>query len=422
MGYMKDATGRRLDSFAVTPLRTPTIVLFGDSRTGDCDYQPNALLRYSTNTSWFDWGQAFRQGGPVLDVIANAGVGGNTTTQMLARIEADVFALSPSHMTLWGGTNDGWPDTAAVEASFGRMAQMMDMARARGIYVFVISETTANSKGSGYPRQVAYYNDLLRAYAATNSGVEFWDFNQHVTDPTSANGYHKSIMLRDGLHLSPYGASYLGREVVASRLARFGTDLAQLPASQIDTINVGSPSRQIANNPLMLGTSGTVPGSAGWSGQAPQSWAVSAGSSNVSAAQSVPARTDGIGNALRAEITAVAAGSHYLTQTVDPTRLVAGAKYVLEAACKLEANTGLSHLSLTARITAPAGNHVFGWGLATIAPQASDSIVAGDLVLRSRAFVAPVGATGLSVVRQMTFGGAGSAPEELSRLALRRIA
>lgn len=68
----------------------------------------------------------------MFDVLRNAGIGGNTTTQMQARMAADVLAYSP-HMTLWGGTNNGWTTTAHVDATFARMAAMMDTARAAGI-------------------------------------------------------------------------------------------------------------------------------------------------------------------------------------------------------------------------------------------------------------------------------------------------
>lgn len=106
--------------------------------------------------------------------------------------------------------------------------------------MFLISETTANTKGGTYPRHVQYYNELLRGYAATHAGVEFWDFNAVVTDPTNVNGYNNGTMLRDGLHLGPFGASTLGKDVVAKQLARFGTPLCQLPASLIDTQDIAA--------------------------------------------------------------------------------------------------------------------------------------------------------------------------------------
>lgn len=415
MAYMKDSTGRRLDSFAVSPLRKPTVILFGDSRTADCDYIAEPLS-YSTPVSWWDYGQAFRVGGPVFDVIRNAGIGGNTTTQMLARIDADVIAYNPSHMTLWGGTNDTWAAAADVEASYGRMAQMMDKARAAGIYVFLISETTANSKGSTFPKHVAYYNEMLRVYAATNAGVEFWDFNSLVTDPAHASGYNKGVMLRDGLHLSPYGATLIGREIVAKRLASRTTELAQLPVSQIDTVNLSTVSRNVANNPLMLGSTGTL--GANQTGVMPTSWAAS----GVTAVMSTPARADGIGNDLKSVITAGAAGSHYHTLTVDPARLVGGATYVLEASMTIEEATAVSAISLAAQMYVSATEHKHGFGFRVQGLVATDAIVPGTLTIRSRPFVAPAGATGASVIRQVSFGGAGSCTDRLGRFAWRRIA
>lgn len=403
------------------PLRKPTIILFGDSRTADCSYLSIpagnvASAYYSTPTSWFDYGQAFRAGGPVFDVIRNAGIGGNTTTQMLARMDADVIAYAPSHMTLWGGTNDPWTSFTEVENSAARMAQMMDKARLAGIYTFLVSETTANSKGTIFPKYVAYFNDLLRAYASNNAAVEYWDFNALVSDPADANGYHKSAMLRDGLHLSPYGATLIGREVVAKKLGRIGTELAQLPVAQIDTLNLSSVSRNVANNPLMQGTTGTL--GADQTGTLPVSWSAS----GVPATMSLPARLDGIGSDIKSVITASGAGSHYLTLNVDAARLVAGATYVLEAGMALEAASAVSAVSLTAQMYVSGVEHRRGWGYRVQSTVASDKLATGDLIVRSRPFVAPAGVTSANVVRQVSFGGAGNATDRLGRFAWRRIA
>lgn len=422
MGILDTPGYSRAEAVAkFAPARKPTIILFGDSRTADCSYSNlptdgTATQFYSTPVSWFDYGQAYRAGGPVFDVLSNAGVGGNTTTQMLARMDADVIALKPSHITLWGGTNDPWTSYAEVDNTMGRMAQMMDKARAAGIYVFLISETTANSKGATFPKYVAYYNELLRAYAAANAGVEFWDFNAIITNPLDTNGYHKSALLRDGLHLSPLGATTLGRDLVAKKLARIGTELAQLPVAQIDTMNLSTGSRNVANNPIMQGTTGTV--SAGQTGTVPTSWAIS----GIASTQSNPARTDGVGNDLKTDLTAAAAGSHYSTLNVDPTRLVAGAKYVLEAAMTIEAATGVSAVALTANMFVSGVQHQRGFGYRVQSLVASDALATGDIVIRSRPFTCPTGVTSANVVQQISMAGAGTATIRLGRLAWRRIA
>jgi lysophospholipase L1-like esterase len=428
MGYMRDASGRRLDTFEVQPLRKPTIVLFGDSRTDDCDVangdptdtaNNTTLNLYSTNMSWFDWGQCALAGGPVFDVIRNAGVGGNTTTQMLARFQTDVVARQPSHMTLWGGTNDGWTTTADVDATYARMVNMLGQARAAGIYVFLISETTSSTKGTSFPPFVQYYNELLRGYAASNLGVEFWDFNSLFVNPAATTGYPLASMTRDGVHLSAYGASTLGQQVVAKKLARFSTSLTSLPNSLIDTMGNNTAVRNVLSNPLMQGAGGTL--GSGDTGTLPDGWSSSGA---PTAACSVPARGDGYGNNLRAAITATASGGKFFNLAVTPARLTPGKQYVLEAGIGITAPTNLVTLSVIAQFIVGGTVYSRGFGLNEQSPAAGDGVAAlASGVIRSRIFTAPTGVTytSASLVLTARFSGAGSATVDLGRVALKAV-
>lgn len=385
-----DTTGRRVDSFPVAPVRRPTLILFGDSRTADCEYT-SGLLSYSTNMSWIDWGQASRPGGPAFDIIRNAGIGGNTTQQMLDRVYTDVIAYGPSHVTLWGGTNDGWTTTAHVDASFARMVQILEKLAAAGIYVFLISETTGTPplRSTPFPALVGYYNDRLRTYAVDHPGIEYWDFNALIVDPTNANGYGRASMLRDGLHLNPLGASKIGRDLVGPKLAKRAGDLAALAVSQYDSRSISSVSRNIANNPLMQGTTGTV--GAGHTGQVPSGWA---SSGNV-AELSVVSRPDGVGNNARIVLAATSSSSFFLSQQIDPARLVPGKRMVIEAALDIDAATEVSAISLTFSMFETGGvEHRRGFGYPVQAAVAGDSIALGDRVIRSRVFVVPTPASG----------------------------
>ena len=398
----------------------PTIILFGDSRTADCNYA-DATNEYNTNMSWFDWGQFNNVNGPVFDVIRNAGIGGNTTTQMLARMQADVLAYKPSHVTLWAGTNDDWSTgKAGVDATYARMVTMLNMAFKAGIYVFLISETTCSTKGATFQPLVQYYNERLRGYAAKNPGVEFWDFNAIVMNPTSATGNPKAVMVRDGLHLSANGAATLGREVVAKKLARFGTALAQLPNSVIDTQGYSSNVRNVLSNPLMQGTTGTK-GNGAHTGTVPDGWA-SSGTPTV--VFSTPARADGFGNNLQAAITASTAESLFLTFAGQPARVVAGQKYVIEAAVEVDAGaTNLFSLAIMAQVFNGGTTYQYGSGLATQSAAAGDSIGAHTAIVRSRVFAAPGGFTytGMSLAVTARFAGAGTATIRLGRVAFKLV-
>lgn len=398
--------------------RPPTVVLFGDSRTADCnlDVSPN---QYSTNMSWWDWGAAQVTGGPPLDVIYNAGVAGNTTTQMAARIDTDVLAKRPGYATIWAGTNDPWTSVAEVDASYARMAAMVDKMRLSGIYVFVISETVANSsKGAAFPAYVNRYNDSLRSYCALNAGCEFWDFNAQVVDPTNANGYAKASMLRDGLHLGPFGATTIGKNVVAAKLARFSTGFTSLVNSPIDTLSVRAESRNLFSNPLMSGAvaaSGT-----GQTGTWPTNWSTS----GPNAVSSTPARADGFGNDLQCAITAAGFGSFFANLSSSNSGLIVpGATYVLEAALSIASAVNVSQVSLTTDLSiSGVGTFRYGWGYAVQTAVSGDSLVDFVGTIRSRKFTAPAGTyTGLSGLVRVLFAGAGSATVRIGRVSLKAV-
>lgn len=400
------------------PARKPSIILFGDSRTGDCTFD-DATNGLTTNLDWFTWGQANNVNGPVFDMIRNAGIGGNTTTQMLARIQADVLDYKPSHMTLWGGINDIWTSFADVDATYGRMVQMMEKARAAGVYVFLISETTASTslKGTTYPLWVQYYNDKLRAYASNAAGVEFWDFNAHIIDPTSAVGQPRSGILRDGIHLNVKSASTIGKLAVAPRLARFGTALTQLPVSIIDSQYYNTALNNALTNPLMTGTGGSK--AAGHTGSLPDGWN---SNGTPTAVCSVPARADGYGNDMKLEITASAASSFNVINTISTTRFTPGATYVIEASLSVSNPVNLYSVELLGQFFNGATTYTYGHGKTVQGFTAGDNMVASSsLTLRSKKFVAPAAFTSTSMALTIRFAGAGSGTVTLGRVAWRKV-
>ncbi len=87
----------------------PSIVMLGDSHT---DFVNWKILTRCSN-------------------IANLGVGGNTTAQMLARLPA-ALALSPRLVIVMGGTNDALQHIDPG-VTIANLRHMEDMASARGI-------------------------------------------------------------------------------------------------------------------------------------------------------------------------------------------------------------------------------------------------------------------------------------------------
>jgi lysophospholipase L1-like esterase len=391
--YDSDVQGLRNLNGTYVPQRTGPV---RGSRTADCNNASSPNF-YTTNLSWWDWGQARTSGGPVFDVAANSGIGGNTTTQMLARFATDVAAYSPMAMTCWGGTNDGWANTTDVDASVANIAAILALAKAQGIYVFLCTETPSSSKGNTFNALLPYYNDRLRYLAAISPGVELWDFYGQIVDPTSTTGAPKTGVLRDGLHLNALGSSTIAA-YVGTKLARWPYRLVSLPASPLDSMAVNGNTKNAVSNPLMTSTGGTL--GTGDSGTVPANWT---SSGTPTAVFSTPARSDGYGNNLQAVITAADTSSKFISQTITASRVVAGGTYVLESGLDITTPQNLYVVRLTAQITVSGTSYIWGWGPQVQASSANDghTALAGGII-RSRPFTVPVGTvTGVTLNLQV---------------------
>ena len=152
---------------------------------------------------------------PSDGVILNRGIGGDITTHMLRRFEADVIQLRPRNVVILAGTNDvarmlgKSSDEQIVDTVTTAMGSMMDSARAAGIQVFVCSilPTNGDTKNhEGKALLIPRINVKLKAACAVK-GCHYVDYAAHLAD---ADGALRKDLARDGLH--PH---YAGYEIMA---------------------------------------------------------------------------------------------------------------------------------------------------------------------------------------------------------------
>ncbi len=152
---------------------------------------------------------------PSDGVILNRGIGGDITTHMLRRFEADVIQLRPRNVVILAGTNDvarmlgKSSDEQIVDTVTTAMGSMMDSARAAGIQVFVCSilPTNGDTKNhEGKALLIPRINEKLKAACAVK-GCHYVDYAAHLAD---ADGALRKDLARDGLH--PH---YAGYEIMA---------------------------------------------------------------------------------------------------------------------------------------------------------------------------------------------------------------
>jgi lysophospholipase L1-like esterase len=144
-----------------------------------------------------------------LILLKNAGIPGNTTSQMLARLERDVLAYSPDVLFLMGGTNDIGLDMSIPNA-IGNIRQIVETAKTDGITVVLMTVPPVNDDYNYRMANRAEYNADL-ASLASQEGILLVDVFSALATPDGSLASAYSAF--DGLHLSQQGEQAVAQAV-----------------------------------------------------------------------------------------------------------------------------------------------------------------------------------------------------------------
>jgi hypothetical protein len=174
--------------------------------------------------------------------VVNKGKGGDDTKQVLARFDAEVLALKPSAVLIWGHINNyhrapGGDLEAAKKQAWADTQEMIRRARAQGVEVILATEVTLSEAVGFTNRVVAFINGLRgkTSYAArinepvraVNSlirnygreqGLRMLDIETLFDD---GEGFRKvEYSADDGSHISAEGYAALTRYAQSQLSAR----------------------------------------------------------------------------------------------------------------------------------------------------------------------------------------------------------
>ena len=113
---------------------------------------------------------------PLAD-FHNAGVAGNTTAQMLARLSPDVLAYHPTDVTILGGVNDLYQDytyhDVPLQDSLANLGSTIGQIEAAGATAWLL---TIPPWWAGHAAPVEAYNAALRDLAAAHGArlIDIW--------------------------------------------------------------------------------------------------------------------------------------------------------------------------------------------------------------------------------------------------------
>lgn len=184
----------------------------------------------SAQPSWPTFARLFSKG--QINVIHNAGVTGNTTTQMLARWTADVVGYLPQAVVFGSARNDisNSVPLATYQANVATF-----VALCRGINAVPILRTiTPTTSTDGQTTMT--WNTWLVAYARRNK-IVLLDFHSVLVDP-STGSYLSALDSGDHIHPNAAGYAALGKYVVGRLASVLPPATLPLCMSSTDTNNL----------------------------------------------------------------------------------------------------------------------------------------------------------------------------------------
>lgn len=217
------------------PGRPLTIIPFGTSLTAATNTDAG-FGGYSQLGPGFATASIMQSGYP-WRIIRNAGVAGNTTAQMLARLNSDVLAYSPDVALVEPGGNDYAAGMSALPTMFNNFEQIIVRLIKAGVFPIIVvptprgDGTQAVLDTSRVGRWFCY--ELAKFY-----GLPLLDMFRAVVDP--ATGTYKAGLSSDG-NLHPNAAAI---QVLA---ADFGPKLAS-PSTLVCPTYFGASSETTTGN------------------------------------------------------------------------------------------------------------------------------------------------------------------------------
>lgn len=391
-------------------------VLFGDSMTAQNEASSASLISYA-DKGYFNWANAYL--GQRLRLLDVAGVSGDTTALMLARIDADVIASSPGWCFVLGGFNDV-NNGVAVATTISNLQSIYRKLIAAGIKIAAISILPSSTFTTATKKEaVAYINLWMREYCLRNQGMVYVDAYTPLLDPTSANGAHVTAYLTDTIHPSTSGAQRIGLAIY-NALNQILPPSA-MPFSIAEPASATHPYGNLVINPVMQGSGGT--NQSGSSGTLAASWYSIIASGTATAVCSKVARSDYPGLTWQqVDITSTSGASTYdlyaYSQSLASSGLAVGTQVYGEFEVELSF-TGVTVSEFKGYIFNSTGTGiVYSYGLGNN----NGGIIGGSFRIRTPDFTIPLDATSLPrAYVEIVFSGSGSLILKVGRTEMRRV-
>jgi len=273
------------------------------------------------------------------------GISGCTSADVL-QFAPQALAVDVEAVFILIGVNDQPTSAALANALVANVKAIIDLARAKARRVYVLDIFPWPAGTQAQQQYLARASNAIRAYCQTKSNTRFVSAYDEMFAPNSssissyANARTGVYNPADSLHLMPFGGYLVGARVVAAVQQDYQLESPRRCALDTwdSTMQVGA----LNLNPGLRGTAGSVQGSAGITGTAPDSYNLTRSGSTQTCTTSFDAAADNGPDWWSMSVAGATAGDyHMLKQTVTlPSGVTAGTDYVqLVIECMIGAMT-----------------------------------------------------------------------------------
>lgn len=316
-----------------------TLIALGDSITNGGGGAGDSFGMLSPWHGHIAYGNAMA--GSPFNLLYNAGIGGQTSSQIEARVESDVILRNPTHCIFMMGANDGVVDSAKHLLKANILSTYNKLNNA-GIYSFICTLTGVNGN-SGKNQLALEINEWIYNTFKDKPNCEIIDIFSVWIDPLSITGNPNMINMRDEIHPNNVGGWYAGKKV-SEHFKKFKRSDSSLPVSVYDNNTTNITSKQYVKNPLQTGNTGnTGVNATGQTSTSNYTYCVS-GATMVCSKE---ARVDGYGDWQVLEITGGTNSYSFARFQASTSAITAGSEVVVEIELFIEELIDVRNIRLT---------------------------------------------------------------------------
>ena len=404
-----------------------TCVIFGDSITALNLSVASTQVQF-LDYGWFNWLQLLSEN--TFSLLNNAGVSGNTTQMMNARIETDVISYKPKYTFVLGGINNIGTNNDSVSTIIADLQLIYTKLKNEKIHVFCLTilplytgHANVNATNTGKIQDV---NKWIREWCQLNDGFTLIDTYAAVIDPGSATGVALSGYLRtDNIHPSAKGARAMGAAAYAVT-NKFIQKTAHHVMAYTDSYAYNSASKQQAPNPTMTGSGGSTVNGAGGTLTATTvaaSWTAgfSAGTAGdactlTTAQRTVAADGDTIGSNQVCTISSAGATTNVKVRNTGlAAQFSPSDRVYAEAYFSVKNMVNVKGVHLYLFITSNGTSYTVN-GMSPVATIYDQTDFTGPIITPEFTIPAGGAVTSAQIIAEITFSGAGSAVFAVGRM------